>query len=83
MSTRLQIVIQEDELEELKSAARAERMTLSEWVRQALRSARERPVSGLSATDLEAVLAEGARHRFPAPGIARRNAEIHEGYPDR
>lgn len=80
MSTRLQIVIQEDELEELKAAARAERMTLSEWVRQALRAARERPVPGLSGADLEAVLAEGAAHEFPAPDIDQMNAEIREGY---
>ncbi len=40
MSTRLQVVVSERELGEIREAADAARTTVSEWVRQALREAR-------------------------------------------
>lgn len=40
MSTRLQIIVQEEEVRELRRCARREGLSLSEWVRRALRKAR-------------------------------------------
>lgn len=46
MSTRLQVVVDERELKEFQSVARAHHLTLAEWVRQALRRARrEQPAT--------------------------------------
>ena len=40
MSTRLQIIVSEEEIEELRKCADREGVTLSEWARRALRRAR-------------------------------------------
>ena len=82
MSTRLQVVVSEEELRELKAAAAAARMTVSEWVRQSLREARSSPRSARSA-DLEEVFAMASQHRFPAPDVGQMNDEIARGYLER
>lgn len=79
MSTRLQLVIDEDELEEIRAAARRERLTVSEWVRIALRRARDAPPPH-DDDAFSAALTAATAHRFPAPDIAQMNAEIAEGY---
>lgn len=79
MSTRLQVVLDEEEMDEIREAADRRRMTVSEWVRQALRSARRRE----PARDYEsklAVIRAAARHRFPAPDIETMLEEIESGY---
>lgn len=43
MSTRLQVVMPVKEMREIRKAARAEGLTVSEWVRRGLRRARGRP----------------------------------------
>lgn len=83
MSThRLQVLLEAAEYRELQRAARQERMTVSEWVRQALRTLlREQP-----AQDPERklrVVREAARHRYPAPPIEQMLREIESGYLDR
>jgi hypothetical protein len=83
MSTRLQVVMSEEELDELKAAARAARLTVSEWVRQALRDARSAASPQLTDAELEAVFDLAAPHRFPAPDIDQLNTEIVSGYLDR
>lgn len=40
MSKRLQVVLEEDEYAEIRAAAEARRLTISEWVRRELREAR-------------------------------------------
>ena len=40
MSERLQVLLDASELEEIRSVARRHRMTVAEWVRQALRAAK-------------------------------------------
>jgi len=40
MSTRLQVILDDRELEEIKVVAERHKMTVSEWVRHALREAR-------------------------------------------
>ncbi|MEE8599725.1 antitoxin [Euzebya tangerina] len=83
MSTRLQVVVSEQELAEMKAVARSARMTLSEWVRQALREARDAGPAGPDRHELERVLATAAGHAFPAPDIGQINAEIEAGYLER
>ena len=81
MAKRLQVLLDEPEWRELQRAARAEKTTVAEWVRRALRQAR----LGRSAKDADQKLAAieaAARHGFPAPDIERMNEEIARGYLD-
>jgi hypothetical protein len=79
MSKRLQVLLEETELAEIRRAARLSRMTVAEWVRQALRRARrEEPV-----TDTKrkvAVVREAARGAYPTTDIDQMLAEIEHGY---
>jgi Arc/MetJ family transcription regulator len=62
MSTRLQVVMDEAELEEVQQAAERARLTTSEWVRRVLREARG-PTSDSSRDDDSAAVREaGARY---------------------
>jgi hypothetical protein len=80
MSKRLQVLLEEAELAEIRRAARLSRMTVAEWVRHALRKARrEEPV-----TDTKrkiAMVREAARGEFPTADIDRMLTEIERGYP--
>jgi predicted 2-oxoglutarate/Fe(II)-dependent dioxygenase YbiX len=78
MSRRLQVLLQETELREIQRVARARRMTVAEWVRQALRSARRREPLGDTNKKLEVVQA-ASRHYFPTGDIDRMLAEIERG----
>lgn len=78
MSTRLQIVVDEEELREIKATARRHELTVSEWVRSTLREAREREPKRDKRDKLEAVrLACG--HAFPAADIDEMLADIERG----
>ena len=79
MSKRLQVLLEEAELAEIRRAARRQRMTTAEWVRQALRAARRREPSGDARKKL-AVVRAGARHAFPTADIDQMLAEIERGY---
>ena len=79
MSKRLQVLLEEPELKEIQRIARTRRMTVAEWVRQALRSAREREPLRDSAKKLEVVRA-AARHSYPTGDIDRMLEEIEQGY---
>ncbi len=79
MSKRLQVLLDEEELEEIRQTARGQRMTVAEWVRQALRAARQREPLGDAPRKLEVVRA-AARHSFPAGEIDEMLAEIARGY---
>ncbi|MYI65247.1 MAG: antitoxin [Gemmatimonadetes bacterium] len=46
MSKRLQVVLSEAELDEIRDAAKRNRVTVSAWVRRTLRAARERELRG-------------------------------------
>lgn len=79
MSKRLQVLLDEPEWREIQKAARAERMTVAEWVRRSLRTAR-RAVSTVDVDrKLEAIRA-AARHEFPTADIDQMNEEIARGY---
>jgi hypothetical protein len=81
MSKRLQVLLDEPEWRELQRAARAEKTTVAEWVRRALRQARR----GSSSKDVQrkiAAIRVAARHSFPAPDVDQMNREIERGYVD-
>jgi hypothetical protein len=79
MTKRLQVLLEEQELKEIQRAARAERMTVAEWVRQALRFARREVPSRDPERKLAAIRA-AARYSFPAPEIGKMLQEIESGY---
>lgn len=78
MSTRLQVVLDEAELGELRAAARERGVTLSQWVRDELRRARSRQSSGNLDAKLAAVR-EAAAHSFPTAEIDAMLGEIERG----
>ena len=79
MSKRLQVLVDETEWREIQRAARAERMTVAEWVRGTLRAARRRGPAGDTSKKL-AVVRTAAQHAFPTADIPRMLAEIERGY---
>ena len=81
MSKRLQVLLEEPELKEIRRAARRRRMTVAEWVRQALRVARAAETGRDAASKLEAVRT-AARFSFPSGDIDAMLAEIERGYRD-
>jgi hypothetical protein len=81
MSKRLQVLLEDSELKEIQQTARRNKMTVAEWVRQTLRSARRREPNDDRARKLQAIQ-EATRHRFPAGSIEEMLAEIERGYLD-
>lgn len=79
MSKRLQVLFDEAELRALRKVARVHRMTLSEWVRQALRTARHREPVQDSTRKLASVRAS-AQHSFPVTGVDEMLTQIERGY---
>ena len=73
------MVFDDAEYRQLRRVAERKGLSVSEWVRQAIRAAaRAQP-----ATSKEAKLAairSAARHRFPTADIDRMLAEIEQGY---
>lgn len=79
MSKRLQVLLDEAELQDLREAARRQSIPLSEWVRRALREARRREPSGDIDSKLRAVR-EAVKHEGPTCDIDQMLAEIERGY---
>ena len=79
MSKRLQVLLDEQELAEIQRAARRQRMTTAEWVRQALRLARRAEPTGDPKKKL-AVIRAARAHSFPTADIDRMLEEIERGY---
>jgi predicted 2-oxoglutarate/Fe(II)-dependent dioxygenase YbiX len=79
MSKRLQVLLDDAELKEIQRIARAQRMTVAEWVRHALRTARRREPLGDVAKKIAAVR-EAAQHEYPTGDIGRMLSEIERGY---
>ena len=72
MSTRLQVVMSQKELDEIRAAAERHLVTVSEWVRLVLREERERAVRGRST----AVLRERGGPYGDAPAGPTRRVRI-------
>ncbi len=79
MSKRLQVLVPDDELEAFRAAARAEHLTLSDWVRQALRDVAAERSTAKPDERIEAIR-RAATHAFPAPDVEQMLAEIEAGY---
>ena len=81
MSKRLQVLLDETEYREIRKLARAEKLTVAEWVRQALRIARRRKSAGDSDRKL-AVIRTAVAHEYPTADMTQILAEIERGYLD-
>jgi hypothetical protein len=79
MSKRLQVLLDERELRDIQRIARARRLTVAEWVRQALRAASRQEPLGDAGKKL-AVVRAAARHAFPTGDIAQMLEEVERGY---
>ena len=77
MTKRLQVLLDEDEYQEIRDAARAQRMTVAEWVRQALR--RSKPLSPKAIETKLRAIREAARYNYPTADIDVMLREIEEG----
>ena len=79
MSKRLQVLLPEPEMNEIRKLAKREQLTVGEWVRRALRKARsQRPALDAQAK-LKSVRA-AAQHSFPTADIDQMLEEIELGY---
>jgi hypothetical protein len=78
MTQRLQVLLDEDEFEEIRRIAKRHRMTVAEWVRQALRAARSDEPYAEPKRKL-AVLRESARGEYPTADVDQMLAEIERG----
>jgi hypothetical protein len=79
MTKRLQVLLDDSELQEIRMVAKKEQLTVAEWVRQALRAARQEqsridPVIKSDATPL------AVQHEFPVGEIDQMLDEIARGY---
>ncbi|HEY3176133.1 MAG TPA: antitoxin [Candidatus Polarisedimenticolia bacterium] len=81
MSKRLQVLLDNAEYREVRSLVRAERLTVAEWVRQALQIALQRNSTGDSDRKLAAIRTAAA-HEFPSGDMTQILAEIERGYLD-
>ena len=78
MTKRLQVLLDEEEYREIQAVARGQRLSVSEWVRLALRKARfDRPRATKEAK-LRAI-AEASRHQYPTADIEDMLKEIESG----
>jgi uncharacterized sporulation protein YeaH/YhbH (DUF444 family) len=80
MAKRLQVILQDPEYREIQRAARSRRMSIAEWVRQALAHARRREPLGHLEKKLAAVRAAAKHQLGPAVDIETMLAEIERGY---
>ena len=77
MTRRLQVLLDEVEYREIRQAAERERMSISEWVRQSLRTALRAEAERVS-TKLRA-LADAVVHDFPTSDIEEMLTDIEAG----
>ena len=78
MSKRLQVLLDERDLDEIRELANRERLTVADWVRRALDEAKRRRSSGDPARKVASIRA-AVRHEFPAGDIDSMLEEINRG----
>ena len=79
MTKRLQVLLQDPDYREIQRIARSRRISVAEWVRQALHAAKREEPLGDVAEKLEALRA-AAKYEFPTADIDLMLAEIEQGY---
>jgi len=82
MSKRLQVILEDQELEEIQRIAAAKQMTVADWVRQVLRAARRGEPTSDPGPKLKAIQS-ASRHSFPTADIDQMLKEIERGYSGR
>ena len=75
----MQVLFEKSEYAEIQAIARRRHMTVAEWVRQALRSARREDPRHTSKAKL-AALECAAGYQFPTGNVDTMLREIEEGY---
>ena len=80
MAKRLQVILQDPEYREVQRAARSRRMSIAEWVRQAVASARRQEPTGSMSRKLESIRL-AARYEFPTANIANARDFLHQIAP--
>ena len=79
MRKRLQVILDDEEMAEIKEIARSQKTTVAEWVRRALRAARNSTPSRSRQQKLAALRA-GSEHAFPSGDIETMLSEIERGH---
>jgi hypothetical protein len=79
MAKRLQVILQDPEYREIQRMARSRRMSLAEWVRQALDLARRYEPLGGAGKKLDVIRA-AAQYDYPTGDVDTMLAEIEKGY---
>lgn len=79
MSKRLQVLLPDPEMEEIRRFARRERLTVGEWVRRILREARSHQPVHEPRLKLKAVR-RAASYSFPTADVEQMLGEIERGY---
>lgn len=79
MSTRLQVLLDDQEFADLRAVAEREGMTVSEWVRQAIRAARRRVTDVAPTRKLDAIRA-AVDLSYPTADIEVMLDETERGY---
>jgi len=79
MSKRLQVLLPDQEMADLRRLARRERLTVGEWVRRALREARSNRPAVEAETKLRSVR-RAVKYSFPTAEVSQMLSEIERGY---
>jgi hypothetical protein len=81
MSKRLQVILDDRDMKEIRTLARRRRISVAEWVRGALRAARAEEPAADPGRKLRALRAATA-HSFPTADIDEMLAQIERGYSE-
>ena len=79
MSKRLQVLLPDSDMEEIRRLARREKLTVGEWVRKVLKYARARQPVHEPEAKLKAVR-KAVQYSFPTADIDQMLSEIDQGY---
>ena len=78
MSKRLQVILDDEEMEEIRRFARRQHMSVAEWVRAALRQSRKDLPTGNAEKKIK-IIRSSIRHEFPSGDIEIMLADIESG----
>ena len=81
MSKRLQVLLEDAEMKEIRTIARRKRMTVADWVRGALRAAKAEEPGADPLRKLQTLRA-AMEHSFPTADIEEMLTQIERGYSE-
>jgi hypothetical protein len=81
MSKRLQVLLPDAEMDEIRRTARREHLTVGEWARRALRLVRASQAGGDPERKLKAIR-KAATYSYPTADIEQMLDEIERGYQE-